>query len=362
MTAMLNASAKMMKAAMLYQPGEVHYEAVPLPQPGPGEIVIQVGAALTCGTDLKTYRRGHPVLIKEYPSPFGHECAGTVYTVGEDVAVFKPGDRVVVANSAPCGDCFFCQKNDFNLCENLNFLNGAYAGFLKIPARIVAKNTLPLPQPIGFEAAAFCEPLAVCLKGIEACRIQPGDRVAVLGLGPIGQLLVRLAKLEGAHVTGFARNPLKLGMAQTFGHADVVANLTQYASSEDIVKDLTPKGYGFDVVIEAIGQPHMWEMAIQLARRGGLVNLFGGCEGGTKIDLETRRLHYDDLTLVSPFHHTPRHFRQALELIASGQVDPTPLITHRLPMAQVVEALEQVAAGTALKIALKPDHDSAGYL
>lgn len=355
MTTMLPVPPATMHAAMIYAPGDVRYEQTPTPQPGPGEILLQVGAALTCGTDLKTYRRGHPVLIKSYPSPFGHECAGTVAAVGEGVTQFAVGDRVVAANSAPCGTCFYCRKNHVNLCENLDLLNGAYAQYLKIPARIVAKNTLPLPAHVPFQAAAFAEPLSVCLRGIDACRIQPGDRVAVIGLGAIGLFMARLAKAQGAHVTGFGRNALKRRMAESFSQADTVIDMTQEPDLSAVRQRYTPDGYGFDVVIEAVGLPEMWEAAIALVRRGGLVNLFGGCARGTRIELDTARMHYDEITLISLFHHTPDYFRKALDWIATGQIDPTELITDEAGLPDVVASLEAVSRGDAIKVLIHPD-------
>lgn len=349
-----------MKAARFYAPGDVRFEEVPIPQAGPGEVVIRVEAALTCGTDLKAYRRGHPVLLKNPPSPFGHEGAGTVVDVGADVTDFQPGDRVVAANSAPCMACFFCHKQQYNLCEHLDLLNGTYAEYLNIPAPIVRHNTLVIPDAVPFEAAAFAEPLSVCIRGIEACRIQPGDTVAVIGLGTIGQFMIHLAKQHGATVIGFGRSPFKRALAESFAHADAVLEMAPSDDLQELIAQLTPEGHGFDVVIEAVGQPRMWEYAIRLVRRGGLVNLFGGCEAGTTISVDTRRMHYDELTLISLFHHTPAHFRKALEMIASGTLDPTPLITDTMPMHQVTAALEKVAAGQAMKIALLPSSPGRG--
>lgn len=344
-----------MQAAMIYAPGDVRYETVATPTPGHGEMVVSVDTALTCGTDLKTYRRGHPVLIKQYPSGFGHECAGTVVALGEGVTQFSVGDRVVAANSAPCEVCFYCQKNQPNLCESLDLLNGAYAQYLRIPARIVAKNTLLIPPHVSFSQAAFTEPLSVCVRAIEGSRIMPGDRVAILGVGAIGLMLCKLAKLAGAHVTGFGRqNPLKKALALEFAAVDAFADLTAYATPEQICQDLTPDGRGFDVVIEAIGQPETWELAVALTRKGGLAHLFGGCERGTSVNFDTRRLHYDEITIISLFHHTPKHFREALELIATHQVDPTVLVTENRSVSDVVSALEAVAQGQAIKVALTP--------
>jgi L-iditol 2-dehydrogenase len=335
-----------MMAARFYAPGDVRYESVSLNPPTPGEMVMEVKTALTCGTDLKAYRRGHPVLLKNFPALFGHECAGEVTAVGEGVRRFKPGDRVVAANSAPCGSCFFCLKKQPNLCESLDLLNGAYAQYLTVPARIAEKNTLQIPSHVSFEKAAFCEPLAVCLRGIEACHIQPGDKVCVIGTGTVGQFMIRLAKLKGATVVALGRNAMKRQLAQTFGQADTVLEIS--------AESIRPP-YGFDVVIEAVGQPSTWALALDLVRKGGVVNWFGGCAAGTTVEVDTRRMHYDELTLISLFHHTPEYFAKALDMIAEGVLDPTPLITEHKPMSQVVEALEQVEAGKALKVALIPE-------
>ncbi len=346
-----------MRAALFYRPGDVRYEEMAVPLPGPGEILVKIGAALTCGTDLKCYRRGHPVLLKDFPSPFGHEFAGTVAAVGEGVTAFVPGDRVVSANSAPCYDCFYCRKGKPNLCEHLDLLNGAYADYLRIPARIVAHNTYKVSEHVSFEAAAFTEPLAVSLRGMELSGVGFGDRVAVIGLGPIGQLLVRTAKLKGAHVTALARNPLKLKTAKTFGGADVTVSLRESPGTGEIREAYTPEGRGFDVVIEAVGLPETWEKSIDLVRRGGVVNLFGGCQSGTRITVDTRRVHYDEITLISLFHHTPEFFARALALISTGAIDPAGLVSDVMPMSRVAEALEQVEAGRAIKIALRPEPD-----
>ncbi len=347
----------LMQAALFYEPNDVRYETTLRPQPGPGELLVKVDTALTCGTDIKCYRRGHPVLLTAFPSPFGHEFAGTVVEIGpttnNDPSAFKVGDRVVAANSAPCLDCYYCQREQFNLCASLHLLNGAYADYILIPARIAKRNTYRLPDDLPFEIAAFSEPLAVCLHGLSQTRIQPGDRVAVMGLGPIGQLMVRAAKIKGAHVTAIARNAEKLALAQRFGQADAFVNLHQVETAEAIRQAATPDGRGFDIVIEAIGLPEMWELAIALVRKGGLVNLFGGCLGGSTVTLATRRIHYDEITLVSSFHHTPGVFSQALDWLSDGTLDPRPLLSESLPMADFEAALLKVESGQAMKIALR---------
>ncbi|HEY9745238.1 MAG TPA: zinc-binding dehydrogenase, partial [Oculatellaceae cyanobacterium] len=311
---------------------------------------------------VKCYRRGHPVLLKNFPSPFGHEFAGTVVQVCPESPDAEPrfqvGDRVVSANSAPCYQCYLCRKGQYNLCESLDLLNGAYAEYIRIPARIAKYNTYAIPDHIPFEVAAFAEPLAVCLHGIDQAHVSPGDRVAVMGLGPIGQLLVRACKWKGAHVTAMARTQHKLQMAQRFGMADQVVQLSEGWKPEDIRTKFTQEDRGFDVVIEAIGRPETWMQAFELVRKGGTVNLFGGCPGGSTVTLCTRRLHYDEIRLVSSFHHTPYHFKKALELLTSLEIDPRPLITEVLPMARFEAALQRVEAGLAMKIALKNIQES----
>lgn len=344
-----------MKAALYYKPGDVQYQEVDTPSIGSDELLVKIDTALTCGTDLKSMRRGHPVLLKESPSPFGHEFAGTISKVGDDITQFEPGDRVVSANSAPCYQCYLCQKGNHNLCENLQFLNGAYADYIRIPKQIAKYNTYKIPEHLSFEAAAFTEPLAVSLRGVELSGVSPGDRVAVIGLGAIGQLLVKVAKWKGAHVTAMARSPYKLEVAQRFAEADATVLLENDWDPLSIRQHSSPGGHGFDVVIEAVGLPETWEKSIQLVRRGGRVNLFAGCESGSTIALDTRRIHYDEITLLSLFHHTPFYVKKALDLLSTYAIDPTPLISEHRPMSQFAEALEKVAAGQAIKIALSPE-------
>ena len=175
-----------MRAIQYYGPQNIKLENVMVKPPQAGEIVVKVESALTCGTDVKTFRRGHPVLIKNIPSGFGHEFAGIVDRVGAGVKNVKVGDRVVAANSAPCGKCFYCRREEYNLCENLDLLNGAYAEYITVPARIVEKNTIIIPNSLSFDKAAFCEPLANVVHGVERTGIKDGDTVGIIGIGPIG--------------------------------------------------------------------------------------------------------------------------------------------------------------------------------
>ena len=344
-----------MKAVLYYGPENIEYDENVMIKPlEKGEVLVKIESALTCGTDVKTYRRGHPVLIKSIPSGFGHEFAGTVAKLGEGVDNFKVGDRVVAANSAPCGECFHCRHEEYNLCENLNLLNGAYAEYIVVPERIVKKNMLILPDDLSFDRAAFCEPLANVVHGVERTDIKPGQTVGIIGIGPIGLMFARLAKLKGARVIVAGRNPIKLKMADEFAHADEIVDLTKYPNPEKIFKDFTEEKKGLDVAVECVGLPEIWEQVFSLVRPGGTVHFFGGCKSGSTVTFDTTKMHYGDIKIMSVFHHTPKYFRQALEHIKSGEVEVEKLITDTLTLKDVEYAMKQHIEGKAIKFLIKP--------
>ena len=342
-----------MKAVRFWAPGDIRYEEVSVPKLQEGEILVKVEAALTCGTDVKTYKRGHPVLIKKTPSGFGHEFSGTIVQKDDAVSHLNVGDRVVCANSAPCGECFYCRRGDYELCENLELLNGAYAQYIVIPRLIVEKNTLVIPKDLSFAKAAFTEPLSNVVHGIAKTPIQKGDVVGVMGVGPIGLMFARLAKLKGAKVIALGRNPLKLKMAREFSGADVVIDINKHPDPKQAIIDNTNEKRGLDVAIECVGLADMWEKMFALVRKGGYVHFFGGCASGSKVELDTCRLHYDEVKIISSFHHTPEYFRQALELIASGEMEVEKLITKRMDMKYAKRALEMHRDGEAIKVLLE---------
>ena len=343
-----------MKAVLFYGPENIKYENTSIRPLKRGEILVKIMSALTCGTDVKTYRRGHPVLIKEIPSGFGHEFAGIVEKISEGVKNVKVGDRVVCANSAPCGECFYCKREEYNLCENLDLLNGAYAEYIVVPERIVRKNTLILPDDLSFDKAAFCEPLANVVHGVERTDIKPGQTVGIIGIGPIGLMFARLAKLKGAKVIVAGRNPLKLKMADEFSHADEIVDLKKYPNPEMIFKEFTEEKKGLDIAIECVGLPEIWERIFSCVRPGGTVHFFGGCKSGSTVSFDTTRMHYGDIKLMSVFHHTPKYFRQALEYIKSGDVEVEKLITDTLSLKDVEFAMKQHINGNAIKYLIKP--------
>jgi L-iditol 2-dehydrogenase len=323
-----------MLAAVLHGKEDLRLEHVPVPKPGRGEIVIRVAAALTCGTDLKVYRRGYHAMMLKPPIPFGHELAGTVAAVDMNVSRFKVGDRVVALNSAPCDACFFCMHGQQNLCEDLLFNNGAYAEYIRIPARIVEKNTLLVPDHVAFEHAALTEPLACVVRGLEETGAQAGDTMVVIGAGPIGLMFMHVAQLAGIHVIAVVKRKDQVASAKFFGASQVV----RVDEAKDVVaatRALTPAQRGADFVVEAVATPVAWGWAVDMVRKGGTVNFFGGPPSGTRVTLDTNRLHYGEITLKASFHHTPATCRTAFELVTSGRFKSADYITGRATLADV---------------------------
>ena len=322
-----------MLAVVLYGKEDLRLEEVPVPEPGDGEILIRVAAALTCGTDLKVYRRGYHAMMLQPPVSFGHELAGTVASVGRGVE-FEVGDRVVALNSAPCDVCFFCTHGQQNICEDLQFNNGAYAEYILIPERIVAKNTLRIPEHVAFEHAALTEPLACVVRGLEETGAVAGDTMIVLGAGPIGLMFIHVAELAGIDVIAVVKREDQLASARLFGARQVV-RVSEQRDIVAAVRELTPDGRGADSVIEAVASPVTWGWAVDMVRKGGTVNFFGGPPSGTRVTLDTNRLHYGDITLKASFHHTPAACRTALELVTSGRFRSAETITGRARLADV---------------------------
>jgi L-iditol 2-dehydrogenase len=347
-----------MMAAVLYGKEDLRLERVAVPRAGVGELLVRVGAALTCGTDLKVYKRGYHAMMLKPPILFGHELAGVVVEAGAGVASFHVGGRVVALNSAPCDVCFFCRHGQQNLCEDLLFNNGAYAEFIKIPARIVEKNTLAIPDGVPFEHAALTEPLACVVRGLEESGAQAGDTMVVIGAGPIGLMFIHVAELAGVHVIAVVKREDQIATAKLFGASSVV----QVGAVDDVVRatrKLTPGERGADVVIEAVATPATWEWAVDMVRKGGIVNFFGGPPSGTKVQLDTNRLHYGDITLKASFHHTPATCRTAFELVTSGRFKCAEYITGRVGLDEVpavfARMMNRNGSSQEIKTAVFPD-------
>jgi L-iditol 2-dehydrogenase len=330
-----------MQAAILYGKEDLRLEQLPIPRAEPGELIVRVGAALTCGTDLKVFRRGYHARMLQPPVQFGHELAGTIAEVGEGVLNFDIGERIVALNSAPCDACFWCERGQQNLCADLLFNNGAYAEYLRVPARIVEKNTLHIPDELPLEHAALTEPLACVMRGLEESAAHPGDTLAVIGAGPIGLLFVHAAALAGMEVIAVVKREEQIDAARAVGAAHVV-HTGAVRNPVAAVRALTPDDRGVDIAIEAVAVPETWQWAVEMARRGGMVNFFGGPPAGTRVKLDTNLLHYSELTLKASFHHTPSTVRSAFKLLTGGRFLAQNFITGRAPLSEVGEVYERM--------------------
>ena len=331
-----------MKAAVLHGREDVRVEDLPNPAPQAGEVRVAIEAALTCGTDLKVFKRGYHARMIVPPAVFGHEFAGRIDAVGQGVTDWQVGDRVVAANSAPCGECDFCRRAQENLCDHLNFLNGAYAESIIIPRRLVQKNLLRLKPETSFADAALVEPLACVELGLADLRLQASDRLLVLGCGPIGLMFVALARAAGCLVTAAGRGETRLATARRLGARQVI----EVGGPHDLIPTVIAAAEGpFDAVVEAIGQPMSWEAAVKLVRKGGKVNFFGGCATGATVTLETSLLHYSNLTLLATFHHTPQTVRRALEHIESGLIRAADFVNGECALDGLPALFHSMSAG-----------------
>jgi len=341
-----------MLAALLYGQEDLRLEQVTEPTPSMGEVVIQVVAATTCGTDLKVWRRGGHAKMLRLPTLFGHEAAGRIVAVGEGVQRWQVGDRVVANNSAPCMKCFFCQRNEYSLCPNLTWNNGTFAEYLKIPASIVQHNMLPIPASLPYEVAAMTEPLACVLHGVARSNVKQGDRVVVLGDGAIGLMFVAVLADQLAEVLLFGGNDQRLQIGEKLGASETF-NYHQLQDIPAVVREHT-EGWGADIVIEATGVPAVWETAIACARPGATVNLFGGCPRDTTVTVNTEQLHYSELTLKGVFHNTPEYVSAALSLLASQVIPFELLISEHQPLKQLEQVFHDMKNRRVIKVAIHP--------
>jgi L-iditol 2-dehydrogenase len=340
------------RQVVLVEPRHFEMRQLAPTPPGPGEVLIQIKCALTCGTDLKFYRRGHPLF--SFPMPFGHEFSGIVAEVGSGVTAFKPGDELMAAPTAPCGQCFYCGRGQENLCVQVidTMVMGAYADFLLLPAHVVARNAFSKPAALPFEEAALLEPLACVVHAQAQARPQSFETCMVIGAGAFGMLHAMLLRSAGVRrVVIVGRGEARLRWASELGADEVID-----AHREDVASKAAALngGYGPDLVIEATGQVSGWESALRCARRGGRVVFFGGCAAGTALQLDTRRMHYDSLTLLAPFHFRPADVRRTRELLVERRLGVDRIITDRHPLNELGEVFDALERGDILKCAIIP--------
>lgn len=330
-----------MKAAYIIKPNKIEIVEKPVPSLKDGEVLVRIKAALTCGTDLKAYLRGHPLI--PMPGPFGHEFSGVIEEVGEGVNGFKRGDAVMLVHTAPCGQCNYCKRGLFNLCEVLTkeMMLGAFSEYIVVKKRVVSLNMFHKPLSVSFEEAAFLEPLSCVVHGVKALAPLKEDKVLVIGTGPVGLLFLQVLKSMGVNVAVMGRNKSKLALAESLG-ADRI-----YLSSENPL-DFTD-GFGYDKVVECTGQKEIWLKSVDFIRKGGTVLLFGGLKAGTEICYDAGRIHYDEITLKGAFHYNPEDVREAAKLIESKKLKLKELITDRFPLSEISLAFEKLSRGEGIK-------------
>lgn len=337
-----------MSALVLEAPGEIRLRSLPIPEPGPGDLVIRVEAATTCGTDLKAYLRGHPQI--PMPGPFGHEYAGVVAAAGKD-APFSEGDAVMGVHSAPCQSCAWCRRGQENLCESIMATKvlGSYAPYLLIPERIARLNVFPKPAAIAFERASLLEPLACVAQGLmnvglDSLRGHPKSKVLVLGPGAVGLMFVAALRSLGIDdLTLAGRNRKRLAVGERLGARTV--------SFDDLDALANP---GFDLVVECTGSVEVWERSLSFARRGGKVVLFGGCPSGSNASFDTSKLHYGQVDLISPFHFGTEAVRTARDWLLDRKLVLEPLLSGERSLEEGPQVFEDLRQGNGIKYVFRP--------
>jgi L-iditol 2-dehydrogenase len=343
---------RQLRQAVLLEPGRLELRDYVAPRPGRGELLIQIRCALSCGTDLKTFLRGHP--LWKLPMPLGHEFSGLVVEAGDGVTAFKVGDEIMAAPTAPCGICFYCRHGQENLCDDAvgRMVHGGYADMLLLPAHVVARNTFIKPADLPFEEAALLEPLSCVVHANEMARAEKNETVAIIGGGAFGLLHMLMLKAAGVReVVVIGRGAERLSWAAELG-ADRVIDARSADAAAEIAR--LNSGVGPDLVIECTGRVEGWQDAVARVRRGGRVVFFGGCPSGTALSVDTRRMHYDNLTLMAPFHFRPRDVRRAYELLGSGALNVGAIVNARRRLDDLPEVFEMLERGVVLKCAVIP--------
>jgi L-iditol 2-dehydrogenase len=336
-------------SAILSSPGNIELREIQNPRPSEGEVLVKVRSSLTCGTDLKAFLRGHSLI--PMPGPFGHEFSGVVVDKGKGAGRFRIGDPVMAVHSAPCLDCDHCRKGLFNLCCNIMSTKvlGAFAEYVLLPRHIVSQNVFIKPPDLNFSEAAFLEPLACVVHGMEPLHIKKDDTVFIIGAGPIGLLHLLLAKSRGARIliTGLEEERLKT--AKSMG-ADFAFEPSRALGS---VRDFTG-GMGADFVFECTGQPAIWESSVDYVRKGGTVVLFGGCKPGSTVKFDAGRLHYDEISVRGTFHFTPGDVKKAMLLLKGKKIKVKKLISGTYRLKDIGEAFQKLVKGEGIKYAIVP--------
>jgi len=338
-----------MRVAMLVAPRSIELREVAMPNPPPGGAVVAVRVALTDGTDLKAYRRGHPQM--PFPTPFGHEFSGEIIALGAGASGWRVGDAIACVHSAPCGTCFWCAAGEEELCESVmeRKILGAYADAIMVPPHILSRNAFHIPVGMTFAEAAFLEPLSCVVHSRDILGLHRRSSVAVFGDGGFGLLHALLLARDGHDSVLIGRRPERLDLAASLGLATIDASANEVAES---LRARTG-GRGVEAIVECTGTAEVWELAPSLVRRGGVVSFFGGLPADARVSFVASRMHYDEVRLVSPFHFTPRAVASAFALLRERAFDCTRLISHRYRLDRIVDAFAGLDGGVGLKVAIE---------
>lgn len=338
-----------MLSAILAGTGRIELQDLKTPKPAAGELLVRINVALTCGTDLKAFLRGHPMI--PMPGLFGHEFSGVIAETGKGVKGFKSGDEIMAVHSAPCLKCGYCRRGLHTLCESImqTKILGAFAEYILLPPHIVKQNLFKKPKNLSFAEAAFLEPLSCVVHGMNGLGIRKNDKVLVIGAGPIGLLHQLLLQHKGADVIIAGLERKRLSLAKSLGAV--------YAVTPDKLGDAIRKftdGFGVDYVFECTGQPEVWQSSVNYVAKCGTVILFGGCKSGATVTYDAGRLHYDELTLKGVFHFTPADVKEAYALLKNGKIKVSSLISGSYRLKDIGKAFEKLTKGEGIKYVIRP--------
>ena len=353
-----------MKAAVYRGVNDVRLEDVPVPEIGPGEILVRVHTCGICGTDLKKIATGS----HSAPRIFGHETSGVIAKVGGGVRNFEPGDRVVVFHHIPCRDCYYCRHKTFAQCAmykkvgctaGFEASGGGFAQYVRVMDWIVEKGTVRIPEHISYEQACFVEPVNTCIKGIRTLRLEPGETVLVIGQGPIGLILAVLARRTGVRVVTSDLYPARLTISKSFGLEQTID-----ASRADTVKAIREmtEGRGADAVILAVGGTSLIRPAMDSARPGGRVLLFAQTARG-EATIDPAAVCVDEKDLLGSYSASVELQEESVQFVMNREMDLERLISHRFPLSQSVEALDRAAhpQPDSMKIVIQPGSAWEGH-
>ncbi|MBI4630618.1 MAG: alcohol dehydrogenase catalytic domain-containing protein [Chloroflexi bacterium] len=356
-----------MKVLKYVAPQKIEIAEMPQPDIADGEVLVQTHACGICATDVKTYKRGHP-LIKA-GSVLGHEMSGVI--VESRAAKWRGGERVVVAPYVPCGECRYCRREQFTLCVNLwdaSVEPGGFSEYVRVPSRLVQKGMFCLPEHVDFLTATLVEPLACCYHGFEAMRLQACDSLLIVGDGPMGLEQAMIGKQLGAspivvagmtpdrlalaanyadHVINVKEQNLKDEVMKLANYADHVINVKEQNLKDEVMK--LSNGEGMDRVIVSVGSAEVAEQSVALVRRGGVINFFAGLPGGSRLTIDPNHIHYNEVTVMGTFGFAHTHFKRAVGSLSDGSLDVTGLITRTVTMDEAESAFNDGAEYRGIK-------------